>query len=279
MERLPYPFPGMNPYLEDRVIWEGVHARLLPVIANQIQPLLDPRYIAAVEERVFVEGPQERIPDVWIEGTHEPEPGEPAQAWGDLDTALIVEIESVEVHQKRVEILDTRDGMKLVAVIELVSPNNKRSGVGRSSYLKKQRELGAKECHLIEIDLLRRGAHVLAVPEWRVKYEGSYDYLVCISRWPRRQRYEVYPRSLRERLPRVNIPLVAPDADVVLELQAAIEQIYNEGRYTHRLKYDVLCQPKLSDRDQNWAYEQLEKAGIRAKVKKPRAANGKKKKE
>ena len=177
---LTYPFPGMNPYLEQSLIWEGVHARLIPVIANQIQPLLDPRYIAAVEERVFVEGPQERVPDVWVRT--------------DSDTALIVEIEELRVHQKRVEILDTHDDMRLVAVIEVVSPSNKRNGAGRTSYLKKQRELRSRECHLIEIDLLRRGAHVVAVPEWRVEEEGPYDYLVCVSRFPQRQRFELYPR-------------------------------------------------------------------------------------
>ena len=59
------PFPGMDPYLEHPAIWEGVHARLVVAIANQLQPRLDPRYVTSVEERVFIEGPQQRIPDVW----------------------------------------------------------------------------------------------------------------------------------------------------------------------------------------------------------------------
>ena len=276
MKRMPYPFPGMNPYLENRVIWEGVHARLVPIIANQIQPHLDPRYVAAVEERIFVEGPQERIPDVWIERV--PDTGPIPASRAQTDTALIVEVESLEVHQKRIEILDTRDGMKLVAVIELVSPSNKRNGAGRTSYLKKQEELWDRECHLIEIDLLRRGAHVLAVPEWRVEEEGPYDYLVCVSRWPKRHRYEIYPRSLRERLPRVQIPVVAPDPDVPLDLQAAIEQVYEEGRYATRLRYGEPCDPRLKDDDQRWANEQLERAQELPTAKKPRNGNGKGKK-
>jgi hypothetical protein len=61
------PFPGKDPYLEHLVLWEGVHARLMVAIANQLQPKLDPRYVASIEERVFIEGPQRRIPDVWIQ--------------------------------------------------------------------------------------------------------------------------------------------------------------------------------------------------------------------
>jgi hypothetical protein len=38
------PFPGMDPYLEHRVLWESLHARLIVAIANQLQPKLDPRY-------------------------------------------------------------------------------------------------------------------------------------------------------------------------------------------------------------------------------------------
>ena len=64
------PFPGMDPYLEHPVLWEGVHARMVVAIANRLQPLLDPPYVATVEERVYIEGPQRRIPDVWIQHTN-----------------------------------------------------------------------------------------------------------------------------------------------------------------------------------------------------------------
>ena len=35
------PFPGMDPYLEHPVLWEGLHARLIVALANQLQPRLD----------------------------------------------------------------------------------------------------------------------------------------------------------------------------------------------------------------------------------------------
>ena len=56
------PFPGADPFLEHPVLWESVHARLIVTIADQLQPKLDPRYIASIEERVFIEGPQRTDP-------------------------------------------------------------------------------------------------------------------------------------------------------------------------------------------------------------------------
>ena len=62
------PFPGMDPYLEHPILWPSVHMRLIVALANQLGPRIRPHYVASVEERVFIEGPdQQRIPDVWIQ--------------------------------------------------------------------------------------------------------------------------------------------------------------------------------------------------------------------
>lgn len=246
------PFPGMDPYLEHPVLWEGVHSRLIVATANQLQPLLDPRYVASVEERVFIEGPQRRIPDVWIQRTADQASGS-VIALADTDSAVIVDVEELEVHQKRIEILDLYNSMKLVTVVELLSPTNKSPGPGRDSYLAKQHEVMSGDCHLVEIDLLRDGEHALAVPQWRAAAEQPYDYLACVSRWPTRKRFELYPRRLRDRLPRVAIPLADPDPDVRLDLQAALAQVYEDGRYGRRIRYHEACRPPLNDADQQWA--------------------------
>jgi hypothetical protein len=248
------PFPGMDPYLEHPVLWEGVHARLIVALANQLQPLLDPRYVTSIEERVFIEGPQRRIPDLWVQKVADAPPASPA-ASANGDTAVIVEVDDLEVHESRVEVLDGYNDMKLVAIVELISPTNKAPGAGRDSYLDKQQEVLARDCHLVEIDLLRVGQHVLSVPEWRARALGPYDYLACVSRWPQRNRYRLYPRRLRERLPTVYVPLADPDPDVSLDVQAALDQVYQEGRYARRVRYDRPCEPPLSDADQVWANE------------------------
>ena len=104
------------------------------------------------------------------------------------DTAVIVEVDNLEIHETRVEILDSYNELKLVALIEVVSPTNKAAGPGRVSYKAKQEETLARDCHLIEIDLLSRGRHVLCIPEWRVKPFKPFDSLCCVSRWPSRNR-------------------------------------------------------------------------------------------
>jgi hypothetical protein len=246
----------MDPYLEHPALWESVHARLIVAIANQLQPKLDPRYITSIEERVSIKGPQRRVPDAWIRKVREAEETA-ALAEGESDTAVIVEVEDLEIHETRVEILDSSHDMKLVALIEVVSPTNKAAGPGRVSYLAKQEETLARECHLVEIDLVRHGRHVLCVPEWRVEFLKPFDSLCCISRWPWRNRFELYPRAVRERLPRLGVPLADEGPEVILDLQGALEQVYVEGRYWRRVRYDQSCEPPLSADDQAWAKERV----------------------
>src|SRR5262245_35824943 len=149
-----FPFPGMDPYLEHPVLWESIHARLVTNIADLLEPKLDPRYVATVEKRVFVEGPQRRTPDVWVQKVQD-EGEAPTAAGTAADSAVIVEVEGLEVRQRRIEIVDLYNEMRLVAVIEVVSPTNKVAGAGRRSCRAKQREALARDCHLIEIDLHR----------------------------------------------------------------------------------------------------------------------------
>jgi hypothetical protein len=251
-----YPFPGADPYLEHPVLWESVHSRLIHTIANQLQPKLDPRYVTSVEERVFVEGPQRRVPDVWIQKVPGAE-GTAPQPDIDADTAVVLEVENLEIHETRVEILDSYNDLRLVGLIEVVSPTNKTAGPGRVSYRAKQKETLDRDCHLIEIDLLRKGRHVLCIPEWRVKLLKPYDSLCCVSRWPARNRFELYPRRLRQRLPRLRIPLAEGDPDITLDLQAAVQQVYYEGRYWRRIRYHENCIPRLPSKDQAWAGERI----------------------
>src|SRR5271157_3233847 len=65
----------------------------------------------------------------------------------------------VEAHIERQRYLEIRDrrNRELVAVVELLSPVNKRPGPYRAQYLTKRSEILASPAHLVEIDLLRDG--------------------------------------------------------------------------------------------------------------------------
>ena len=253
---MPTPFPGMDPSLEHPVLWPSVHVRLIVTIGDQIAPLLRPRYVVSVEERVFLDRPEEdRVPDAWIQRAQQgfspanPQ-GQPRGA-----TPVVLEVERLEIREHYLEILDLYRDKKVVTVVEMISPTNKRSGPGRRSYRKKQHATLTSDTHLVEIDLLRTGRHVLGVPYSRLRKAPHYDYLISANRAPKRNRFELYPILLRERLPEFRIPLAGPDEHVLLDLQSAFERVYDMGSYMLRVKYDEPCVPPLEAADQQWANE------------------------
>jgi hypothetical protein len=255
-------FPGMDPYLEGPDLWPGVHSRLVVYISDQLQPLIRPRYIAAVEERVYLEGPgREVVPDVSIR--RQPRSFEGVTvANAPSDGPEVLVIPNLEIHESYIQILDRATGQKVITVIEVVSPTNKRTGAGRDSYLEKQREIRHSDAHLVEIDLLRAGYDVLAVPPDWLKKLGALDYLVSVERAWRRGRFEVYRRMLQQPLPVVDVPLAGDDPDVQLKLQDVIAQVYDAGSYIDRIDYSQPCFPPLAEQDQAWANERIRDAGL-----------------
>jgi len=250
-------FPGMDPYLENPATFPGIHGPLCTYLRDQLVSQIRPRYIASVGERVIVESYGDMyaiIPDGWMRRNDRREEGGTATL--EADAPLIVEVLDTEITQPFIEILDREADMRVVTVIEIISPTNKFSGPGRVSYVTKQAEILASTTHLVEIDLLRRGPHVVAVPERLVRGRNDYDYVICTSRarFPR-SRYEVYLRTVRQRLPRIQVPLADGDADVQLDLRAGIEQAYDAGSYAVRIQYGCPCEPSLSAVDQAWADE------------------------
>lgn len=250
-------FPGMDPYLEHPDLWPGVHSRLVVYIADQLQPMLGSRYLAAVEERVYLEGAdRDIIPDVWLKRQPQSSGGT-ALAEAPADGCEVLIVPDLEIHESCVAILDRATNQRIVTVIEVVSPTNKHSGPGRDSYLSKQHEIRYSDTHLVEIDLLRDGHSVVAAPPQRLRHLGSYDYLVSVERAGQRGRFEIYRRSLRDSLPTINIPLAGDDPDVPLKLQDAVDKVYTAGSYRDRIDYSKPCFPPLNVDEQKWANERI----------------------
>ena len=252
-------FPGMDPWLEDPPLWPDLHESLIVYLRAQLQPLLRGRYVAAIEQRLYVEGPDRNIaPAVWIRERAKRDAASRAVTVAEVDEPLVADIEALEVHESYIEIRDLHAGQNVVTVIEVVSPANKCPGPGRKLYKKKQREVRGSETHLVEIDLLRSGRHVLALPEMVARRRATYDYLVSVNRAVgNRGRFQFYPRRLRDRLPRIAVPLTGDDLDVPLDLQAGLARVYEDGAYRDRVDYAKPCHPPLSDEDQAWAADLL----------------------
>lgn len=267
---MPSPFPGMDPYLEEPLLWSGVHQGLIGCLRATLNALLPPSYVADVGERLYVVQPQRGIyPDVVIVEYPPPPPtmeqgcGEAAVAVA--DPPLVLTVEPEEVREVFIEILSLRGGERVVTVMEVLSPSNKTAGSqGRELYLAKQREVLESETHLIEIDLLRSGEPTVAVPPEALLQKGlRWDYLVCLHRGGKGRRYEVWPFTVRQRLPRINVPLAEGDPDVVLDLQAVFDRCYDEGAYVRRLDYRREPAIPLEGDDAEWANGLLRERGLR----------------
>jgi len=247
-------FPGMDPYLEAPLVWPDVHSRLIVYLAEHLRPMLRPRYVVSVQTRVFIEGPnQERFPDVGIRRTLAARPATGAPVL-EADDPFEVQAPELEIEETLLHILDLQTNQRVVTVLEVVSPTNKYQGPGRDAYLAKQSEVRQSDSHLVEIDLLRTGPHVLAVPERLARTAGPYDYLVSVNRAEgKRTGYQLYPRTLAQPLPRFRCPLATGDDDVVVNLQAVLERTYEFGGYQDLLRYDQPCIPPLSAENQAWS--------------------------
>src|SRR5436309_1645946 len=125
---MPSPFPGMDPYLESRNLWKGVHDSLVYRMLEDLQPQLQPRYLAVLPAKI-----------------------------------------------------------------------------------------------------------------------PPSDYRICIHRIARPSSFEVIRFGIRNPFPRVGIPLRPTDADVVLDLPAVFQRVYDTGAYHRLAHYAGPAEPPLAD--------------------------------
>lgn len=258
---MPSPFPGMDPYLEARALWPGVHNELIVQLRHLLVPQVRPAYFVDVEKRVYVideDDPAQRtiVPDVTVTRVSgAPSPLPPGSA-ATPRAALLLMAQEVEVREPRLVIRAARD-RAVVTVIELLSPANKGSpgSKGRQEYLTKRREVLRSDANLVEIDLLRDG---LGIPSVDPLPPG--DYHAHVSRVALRPRGEVFSWSLRDPLPSLPVPLRG-DQVAWLDLDQALARAYDQGGYDVELDYGRPPEPQLAEADRAWAAALLRDRG------------------
>jgi hypothetical protein len=251
----------MDPYLESH-LWPDVHSALASKIRQLLAPVLRPRYAARLGIYVVEDtAPDTEIgimyPDIEVLMTQTPTADKGAlrneDAIAQEGTPAVLSVPVVlpiEVAVTNVEIRDTASN-RLVACIELLSPVNKREP-GISAYRQKRARLYQADVHLIEIDLLRRGARPVAHPRM-----PDACYLIALTR-ARAKVTDLWPLSLREPLPVVPVPLTAPDDDVLLPLSQALQEVYDEAAYELSIDYSQNPPPPpLNDDDASWMRQRL----------------------
>src|SRR5947209_987281 len=216
---MPSPLPGMDPYLEDEALWPSFHRQLVMCLYQALQPGLVDRYTAHITQRHYV-----------------------------VEQAPSTSVARGEHNEDYIEIRQRSDG-RLVTVVDLVSPTNKLTPVGRSAYLDKRREGKGAGASLVELDLVLQGQPTLeyardGLPDW--------DYAVTVTRSTQPERYEIYTATLQKRLPRFRLPLAADDRDTVLDLHTAFARCYDQGGFASRIDYCRDPPAPLGEEDRNW---------------------------
>lgn len=267
---MPSPFPGMDPFLEAPGFFPGLHQRLITGISNWLQERLPEPFYAELGERIWVDISERLVePDVDVfrrndNGTRSSQ--ESAVATLAVRTPpLVVHVPHDENREVSVEIYSRFKEEKLVTSIEVLSRSNKTPGSqGRELYLKKQAEMLAGKVNLVEIDLLRGGAHTTCVPHDRLNDRaGSYDYHVCVHDASQWEDYFVYPFRLQNPLPEIAIPLQPDLAPVSIDLQLILNDVYDAGPYRRRLRYGERSPiPPLRPDQMEWAAAVLREKGL-----------------
>jgi hypothetical protein len=263
------PFPGMNPYLESH--WGDVHTSLTTYARDQLQPQLPSGLRARVEEYVAVEvddepdGARSRFsPDVRVIE----HPDVPSGSGGAASAAAVAEPVIVPRHTEPqtlhyIQIVDAAAGHRIVTSIEFLSLANKTGELGREQYRSKQQKMLAGKVSVVEIDLLRSGGWVIAVPQGLAPKQYRAPYRICVVRGHKQSVAEVYRISLHEPLPTIRVPLRLQDNDVPLQLQPLIDMAYVNGRYHEDIDYHEDPRPPLSATDAEWAAQLLREKALR----------------
>jgi hypothetical protein len=250
---MPSPFPGMDPYLESPTHWSDFHPTFIQTWREAIADRSPANYFARVGEDVVLIAPetpaQSREPDVLISR-------DPSRS-GNGATALISGVRCTPTTLDNIERLDPHTEtfieilrfpeQEVVTVLELLSPTNKY-GDGRGFYMEERKQLLHQKVHVIELDLIRAGRRLpLSRPL------PPADYYAVVSRADRRPSCDVYPWTVRVPLPVLPIPLLAPDPDIEVDLQAAFNVAYQRGRYDRLVRYnEPPPPPSFAGDDADW---------------------------
>jgi hypothetical protein len=220
----------MDPYLEDEKLWPVFHHQLTSCLYQILLPSLVDRYRARLGQRRYV-----------------------------TEQALFTSVLREEHQEEYIEIRRRTDG-RLVTLLDVVSPANKTTLLGRKIYLETRQEGKKVGANLVEIDLVLQGQPTLeysrdGLPDW--------DYAVTVTRGTQPERYEIYTATLQKRLPRFRLPLASDDRDTVLDLQAAFARCYDQGSFAAKIDYQRDPSLSLSAEDRSWLADLLKQQKLR----------------
>ncbi len=271
---MPSPFPGMDPYLEDRHLWAGFHNSLADEISKALNRDLPPPYWSQIEMRTEVgiadeSRPREAVSDVSV---HAAANGGGRSGSLAAEQLAVLDGPRTEISASRrvrysvepyrlasIEVRDPRKGRELVTMIEILSPSNKRGGADRRGYLRKRRSLLAGHVSLIELDLLRNGRRSWSEPPGLVDLAAlprPLHYLIAVNRaWHRGTefQFDLFSLSVADTLPVIPVPLREGEKETPLDVQYCFQLAYDGGPYRRgAVDYDQPPPAALPPEMEDW---------------------------
>ncbi|MEH1818922.1 MAG: DUF4058 family protein [Nostoc sp.] len=245
------PFPGMNPYLEQPELWHQVHNRLIVAVADDLTPQIAPKYRVSIEERVYT-----IVDDILLVGIADVAVANRNTIDNSttLITAKLTEPSKVKVpipEQVTERFLEVRttQSKEVVAVIEILSPKNKRSKEGRAAYENKRQKILASATNLVEIDLLRQGE---SMP---VLGATATDYSILVSRSYNRPDADLYTFDLKNPIPVFPVPLHQEEPEPIVDLQRLLNEVYERARFDLAIDYSQPLKIVQSPQEETWLRE------------------------
>ncbi|MGF1515853.1 MAG: DUF4058 family protein [Elainellaceae cyanobacterium] len=238
------PFPGMNPYLESPYRWPEIHHALISEMARTLNLQIVPKCRAAIEARVYIDTALVGIPNIYVHKRADANARSSAVAVSAKPERVRLPT-PCEVTEGYLEIREPLT-KRVVTVVEVLSPANKRSGEGRRKYLEKRQTVLASATHFVEIDLLRQGEPMPLASQRRA------DYQILVSRSNERPSAERYAFTVQEPIPKFLLPLEIDDTEPVVDLKARLEQVCQNTAVDIDIDYTAQPQPALPESDWSW---------------------------
>lgn len=220
----------MDPYLEDTKRWPTFHEQFISALGDALQPALSDKYRLRLGHRHY-----------------------------EIEQVLFTSIQKEQHQEPFVEIRQKSSGDKLVTLIELMSPTNRTHPEGRRRYEQRRNEARHDNAHIVELDLVLQGNTCL---EADLSALHERQFVCCVTRAVRPIKHELYGTLLTKRLPRIRLPMLADERDLVLDVQALVNRVYDRCFDGH-IDYQLDPQVPLTDEDRQWMDHMLRSEKLR----------------
>lgn len=227
---MPSVFPGMDPYLEDGKRWPTFQTQFISALGDALQPALNEKYRLRLGHRFY-----------------------------EIEQVLFTSIQKEEHQEPFLEIRLKSSNDKLVTLIDMVSPVNRTHPEARRHYNLRRQEARLEGANLVELDLALQGTTCL---EADLSTLTESQYVCSVTRAGRPIKHELYGTVLTKRLPRVRLPLLSDDRDLVLDVQALINRVYDRC-FEGQIDYQHDPHVPLSDADRHWLDQWLRHEKVR----------------